>query len=242
MFTRLAIGLVAAAALGACQPAIPDSGFPDPGRGVGFDDFGSAQAQRDAALASPLPSPQPVLAQPIDDGSAEATAAETARVLAATDPNQSALNSGVAPVVASPGNPAPAAVDTGGMSQEQNFDAVAAQRGIDGDAARIAQARAQYQVVRPEALPDRGASGPNIVAYALQNSHPVGTQVYQRIGLNKQSKYERACARYNRSSEAQIAFLEAGGPQRDRLGMDPDGDGYACRWDPAPFRAALQAG
>ena len=39
---------------------------------------------------------------------------------------------------------------------------------------------------------------------------------------------------------AQQAFLEAGGPERDRKGLDPDGDGYACAWDPTPFRAAVQ--
>ena len=32
------------------------------------------------------------------------------------------------------------------------------------------------------------------------------------------------------------AFLEAGGPKRDRKGLDPDGDGFACAWDPRPFR------
>jgi hypothetical protein len=38
---------------------------------------------------------------------------------------------------------------------------------------------------------------------------------------------------------AQIAFLERGGPKRDTLGLDPDGDGFACYWDPAPFRKAV---
>ena len=40
--------------------------------------------------------------------------------------------------------------------------------------------------------------------------------------------------------EAKIAFLEAGGPKRDRKALDPDGDGYACGWDPAPYRRAVQ--
>ncbi len=31
----------------------------------------------------------------------------------------------------------------------------------------------------------------------------------------------------------------AGGPERDQFGIDPDGDGYACRWDPSPFRKAV---
>ncbi|CAN0586593.1 unnamed protein product, partial [Ectocarpus sp. 12 AP-2014] len=42
------------------------------------------------------------------------------------------------------------------------------------------------------------------------------------------------------ADQAQIAFLEAGGPEKDRNGMDPDGDGFACNWDPTPFRRAAQ--
>ena len=36
----------------------------------------------------------------------------------------------------------------------------------------------------------------------------------------------------------QEAFLDAGGPKRDPHALDPDGDGFACAWDPRPFRAA----
>ena len=39
---------------------------------------------------------------------------------------------------------------------------------------------------------------------------------------------------------AQEEFLRTGGPERDKLGVDPDGDGFACAWDPRPFRTALQ--
>ena len=39
--------------------------------------------------------------------------------------------------------------------------------------------------------------------------------------------------------QAQIDFLSKGGPERDRLSLDPDGDGYACGWDPRPFRKAV---
>ena len=46
--------------------------------------------------------------------------------------------------------------------------------------------------------------------------------------------------RVARVARAQIDFLAKGGPERDRLGVDPDGDGYACAWNPAPFRAAVR--
>lgn len=252
MITRSFFVLAAGVALAACQPAIPDSG-----RGAGFDDTARAQQQaRDAALASSVPAAAPVTSAPLsaasapNDGSAAATAAETARVLEATRPgasngvgNDATTNSGVNPVVASPSNPAPAVVNSAGISDENNFDAVSGQRSIGDDAARIASNRAQYQVVQPQALPDRGAStGPNVVAYALQTSHARGTTIHRRIGLNKAAKFARACAEFATPDQAQIAFLEAGGPERDRKGMDPDGDGFACDWDPTPFRRAAQQG
>ena len=250
MITRVLLAIAAGLVLSACQPALPDSG-----RGVGFDGtFEEQQRQRDAALsARSVPAPSSVSSAPLssfNDGSPEATAAETARVLAATRPggpsdglgNDAASNSGIAPVNASPSNPAPAIVNTSGISNENNFDAVAGQRSIDDDAARIAANRAQYQVVQPEALPDRGEAGPNIVAYALQSTHAPGTQIYKRTGLNKAAKFARSCAEFSHADQAQIAFLANGGPTRDRKGMDPDGDGFACDWDPSPFRRAAQGG
>ncbi|MEW9921503.1 hypothetical protein AB2B41_17985 [Marimonas sp. MJW-29] len=249
IFRALAV-IAAGAALAGCQPAVPDSG-----RGVGFgDQFTAEQRAREAALAeSYVAAPAPVSAAPLGaapaEGSAEATAAETARILAATRPgasaglgNSAATNSGVEPVQASPSNPPPPVLNSAGISQENNFDAVSGQRSIDADAARIAANRQQYQVVQPEALPDRTDTGPNIVAFALQTSHPRGTQVYRRGGFNREAKYQRACAGYSTPDQAQIDFLSRGGPDRDRLGVDPDGDGYACTWDPSPFRRAAQQG
>ncbi|MDJ1007816.1 MAG: hypothetical protein QNJ13_08325 [Paracoccaceae bacterium] len=127
-----------------------------------------------------------------------------------------------------------------GISDEQDFEAVSERQTIESDAARLERLRAEYQVIQPSALPERsGADGPNIVAYALETTHPVGQQVYRRSG--RQPTREDLlirCAAYVSNDAAQRAFLEAGGPQRDRQGLDPDGDGYACFWDPTPFRAA----
>lgn len=241
MMIRAYFGVLALAGLSACQPAAPeDSNF-----GVGFNQtFEAQKVNRDAALAGSVPAAPGVTSGPIGAtlaaGSNEALAADTARILAQTDPNAaaSAANSGVAPVIASPGNPAPELVNSTGISQENNFDAVSGRRSIENDAARIASNRAQYHVVQPEALPERESAGPNIVAYALKTTNPVGTPVYKRGGFNKKGKYERNCAQIPQPDLAQIAFLEAGGPMQDPKGMDPDGDGYACDWDPAPFRQA----
>ena len=249
---RFVLAACAAAALAACQPAAPeDSRF-----GVSFDDtFAAQQASRNAALAGgSVPAARSVQAQPLPAaGSAEETAAQTAALLAQTSnvaQNGGALtvadaarleaagnNSGVPPLEASPSNPPPAVINSAtGISQENSFDAVAGQRSIESDAARLAANRAQYQVIQPTALPKRTETGPNIVAYALSQNHAVGTRKYRRFGFNAQKKFQRSCGRFNSQDQAQIAFLEAGGPMRDRAGMDPDGDGFACRWNPAVFR------
>lgn len=241
---RIVLGACAVAAVAACQPAAPeDSRF-----GVGFDQtFDAQRANRDAALAAGngVPAAPSVSAQPLPtSGSAADTAAQTTALLAQTSQSNdaealaaAASNSGVAPVVASPSNPPPAVVDNAtGISRENNFDAVSGQRSIESDAARLAANRAQYQVIQPQALPERTDTGPNIVAYALATSHPVGTKVYRRSGFNAKNRFARSCSQYRHQDHAQTAFLAAGGPKRDRAGMDPDGDGYACRWDPSVFR------
>jgi len=36
------------------------------------------------------------------------------------------------------------------------------------------------------------------------------------------------------------AVVVWGGPKMDPKGIDPDGDGFACYWDPKPFRSVLK--
>ncbi|WP_424940814.1 hypothetical protein [Aliiroseovarius sp. S253] len=137
-------------------------------------------------------------------------------------------------------NAAPtAASEAAGISDEQDFAAVSARESIESDAARLDGYRANYEQVQPEALPDRpSGNSASIVQYALSTTNSVGQSVYQRSALSGESRAQRNCSRYTSADFAQIAFLESGGPQRDRYGIDPDGDGFACAWDPAPFRAA----
>lgn len=132
-----------------------------------------------------------------------------------------------------------AASEAAGISDEQDFAAVSSRESIESDAARLEGFRANYQQVQPEALPERPAgSTASIVQYALSTSNSVGQSLYQRSALSGTSRAQRNCSRYTSADFAQIAFLESGGPQRDRYGIDPDGDGFACAWDPAPLRAA----
>lgn len=123
-----------------------------------------------------------------------------------------------------------------GISDEQDFAAVSSRETIQSDAERIARNRSQYVVIQPTEVPQRpGNSGPNIVEYAIQTTNAPGQQLYSRSAIRLSSP-EAACRRYGSSDQAQEAFLSAGGPQRDPKGLDPDGDGFACTWDPRPFR------
>ncbi len=174
---------------------------------------------------------------PVNTGPNADIAAETAAVLSPA----AAANSGVEPLQASPNNPSPVVLNNPGISDENDFGAVSARQSIESDAQRIDAQAQQRVVVAPSAVPERqGAAQPNIVTYALTTSHARGVQKYNRVGIKMAARSERNCAKYPSADQAQIAFLEQGGPERDRLVLDPDGDGYACSWDPTPFRAAVQ--
>jgi len=283
----------AALGLAACSPAVPDSGL-----GVGFQDYDSYIANRQAVLAQPLSAGAGTLPPAGGFSAAGAAAAiATAQGGAATgggvNPNplaprslqeQAALLGGVQPAPVSsiavplapaapldpnagrvigaaplapvangelaavrPRGNAPVGITetvsemaaVGGVSDEQDFEAVASRETIESDKARIERNRAQYQIDQPSALPQRsGQVGPSIVEYALATQHPVGVKLFRRSPF-KFKKVEVACAPYANADLAQEAFLAAGGPDRDRLGADPDGDGYACGWDPSPYRAVV---
>ncbi|WP_092061843.1 hypothetical protein [Poseidonocella pacifica] len=131
------------------------------------------------------------------------------------------------------------AVGASGISAENDFERVGELRTIESDAQRMERLRQQYQVVQPTAVPSRTNSGPNIVQYAVSTRHAPGTPIYSRLNLRTAAAHQRKCASYASADQAQLAFLSAGGPDRDKLGLDPDGDGFACDWDPSPFRRAV---
>ncbi|WP_050603036.1 excalibur calcium-binding domain-containing protein [Ruegeria sp. 6PALISEP08] len=200
------------------------------------------QAQREAQLAgqgavgNPLLAPVDVSQQPLGaPGSTGVATGENADIA-----NQAAAALAGTSGQSSAGVSTAPASNNGAISDEQDFAAVSERRSIESDAARIEQNRQTYDVVAPTAVPERSAGGqPNIVQYALSTSNPVGTQLYSRAGFNLQAKAQRNCAQFPSPDQAQIEFLSNGGPQRDRKGLDPDGDGYACGWDPSPFRSAV---
>ena len=195
------------------------------------------RAEREAALSgSALPGAPEVSESTLsDDPATRPLPAEvTAAVNGTSDP---AMQAGAASAAASP-----ELVNEAGISTEQDFEAVSTQRSIRTDAQLIAENRAQYTVVEPTDLPTRpGSDQPNIVEYALQTTNPVGVPLYPRSGLRSSTRSAEVCAGYRSSDQAQMDFLSRGGPQRDRKGLDPDGDGFACSWDPRPFRSARRS-
>ena len=227
--------------LAACAPEVPNSARD---QGVGFGDYESysSEAARREALLSGQPLPDAVPTDPVI--SSERSVSDTVVATAPTGDGPvvvTEVTGGDTVEVASLPGAEPAPGGNAALSDEQDFEAVSARESIESDAERIERQRAAYVEVTPGAVPERPrASGPNIVAYALQTTNRVGQKLYRRSPVNAEARYQRACARYTSADLAQAAFLEMGGPENDRRGMDPDGDGFACTWDPAPFRTARQ--
>ena len=245
---RLPHAVVLCLGVVACTQPVPDSGA-----GVGFTDYTTYSQSRDASLAA---STGTGAGAPLAPTTGFSTASVGAAIDAAdgrlaapvrTSPNQGVVIGSGDPARPRGNAPAGIQVESGevqagkaGISDENDFEAVKARETIQSDAERIAQNRAQYQVVQPGALPQRtGESGPNIVEYALATTHAPGVSMHKRSKLSG-NRSAAACAKFGSPDLAQEAFLAKGGPNRDRLGVDPDGDGYACSWDPRPFRTALQ--
>lgn len=224
----------AAAAPRAATPVTPVAPFGTavaPAPAGGFSpDLAAAAIDRASGVSvgAPLSATQPA-AVVFPDPNAQAVGA-----VAAFDPNDPNRPRGNAPTNIAPQSGEMVHSNTG-ISDEQDFAAVSQRETIESDAERLARNRAQYTVIQPTAVPERTETGPNIVQFALATTHSPGTQVYSRSSLRFTDPLA-ACARYASPDLAQQAFLAAGGPERDRRGLDPDGDGFACDWDPRPFR------
>ncbi len=108
------------------------------------------------------------------------------------------------------------------------------------DARKLAAARAQYVIIEPGTLPEIVA-GVNIAAYARATTNKVGERVYRRPTIK--SRFNSAeCRKFRTPDDAQRYFLANGGPEEDPLNLDPDGDGFACKWSPEPFRMLMLDG
>ncbi len=218
---------VSAVVLTACtSQTVPDSG-----QGVGFNDYATYElerAQREAELRG----------EPIPTGTGIIPTTTTG--VTSSDLAAAGINTGGTTEDVTATDTGATAAPLGGnseISDEQDFGAVTSRESIESDAERRARQAAAYQLIEATSLPDRnGNVGPNIVQYALQAPNNRGESVFDRSGLSGENRFTRNCAKYRTPDDAQRDFITRGGPQRDRLGIDPDGDGFACGWDPQPFR------
>ena len=99
---------------------------------------------------------------------------------------------------------------------------------------RIA-AQQQLVIIEPESAPQVNANA-NVVGFARSTTHPVGQKVYKRDVFRSRSQSKSACRGFSSDDEAQRQFLANDGPQEDRFNLDPDGDGFACNFDPEAYR------
>lgn len=96
------------------------------------------------------------------------------------------------------------------------------------------------RTVLPQPLPPAPEVSQRVVVPVAPVTIPAPVTTRRLEGKNVQPIYPRAvrptgnCAAYRTAIAAQRAFVAEGGPERDRLGLDPDGDGYACSFRPAP--------
>jgi hypothetical protein len=210
---RWTIPVVASLALAACAPRVPDSGANTSYGAVMKQATGQADSGTTAGYENPNRPRGGAAPAGIDPVHSELEFDANGKPITIPKENRAAI------------------------SDEQNFTAVKSRVSIAQDAARLKLMRQEYKVIAPKPLPRRPSNdGPNLVSYALSTSNPVGNRIYRRFNLFGKAAYERACARFTSADLAQMAFLRRGGPKRDPLGLDPDGDGYACSWDPSSLR------
>ncbi len=107
----------------------------------------------------------------------------------------------------------------------------------NADAAALAAAAAQRVIIQPGQMPDVVA-GVNIITFARETTNAVGERIYRRPSIRRNNASAQ-CRKFNSADNAQRNFLANGGPQDDPLNLDPDGDGFACRWSPEAYRALV---
>ncbi len=80
---------------------------------------------------------------------------------------------------------------------------------------------------------------PRVAAFAIRTTHQPGDRQWRRNPLRADG--QSLCSQFPTRDQAQDRFLSEGGPERDPNGMDPDGDGFVCGFDPSDLRASANA-
>ncbi|HIP22612.1 MAG TPA: hypothetical protein EYG79_03290 [Rhodobacteraceae bacterium] len=220
---KLSILALAGLTLAACQE---EAGF-DPR----FPPVGGARPiiMPDAGMPTDLTPTDPVVVEP----STEALSAAVNEALNASEPANSSSPE-VAAVDPSTGDDL--ASDSGVLNLAEQSQSEQL-RLREADAAALAAAAAQRVIIQPEEMP-AVVSGANIITFARETTNAVGERVYRRPSIRRTSSASQ-CRKFGSADDAQRNFLANGGPQDDPLNLDPDGDGFACRWSPEAYRALV---
>ena len=227
-YTAVSMLFFAPLALVACGPTVPESG-----PGVGFGDYNQYNAQREASLTGAptvAAGAQPIMGGGVTGGAIGAAPLGSAPAAAAPATGFSTDRIGAA-INAASGSPTPANPAMGAP--------LSALPASPAAPSMAPAAPAPGPAIPANQLPTRAGEGPNLVQYAISTTNPVGQQAYDRSSLQLRDP-AKVCQSYGSADKAQAAFLDAGGPEKDRKGLDPDGDGFACGWDPTPFRNAVR--
>ena len=80
-------------------------------------------------------------------------------------------------------------------------------------------------------LSERGLGIEHQASYRLAGTYDRSGTVTDRLN----------CSDFPSSETAQRAFVAGGGPARDPNGLDADGDGFACEFDPSTYVARRAA-
>lgn len=231
---RILGSCMAVLTLAACEGGSAPNTYAAMSQGVGFGDYQRHLRERESQGRSNVPYSIP----PETRAPAAAPAVDTS-----TGPLP------LGPVSVIPATPSPAASAAQPVAQGSGSSTVSDAQtyqpipfGQRPEGAEIPPS-GTTEIVHVTSVPTgEAASGPNVMAYALQTRHAVGSAQHRRMNPLRWSRWENACLQFPNQDAAQEAFLATGGPERDPQNLDPDGDGFACWWDPAVYRQAAAIG
>ena len=75
----------------------------------------------------------------------------------------------------------------------------------------------------------------NVAKFARTAKNKKGEKIFTRSSFSIYDNWNE-CSKFKTKDQAQRNFLKNGGPYKDRFNLDPDGDGFACDWDPEIYR------
>jgi hypothetical protein len=121
----------------------------------------------------------------------------------------------------------------------QEFGAVVGYETDEPHAARTQSARVGCA---PSDLRNRavGADRPDPINNALSTSHRLGMRRHCSTPTSP-IRHARTCLDVRTTDKAREWFMPKGGLACARRGLDPDGDGGVCGWDPSVCQAAAAA-